>query len=127
MWHGDWFNPQTSYQSLADRWTQLWGYLLTAPRVLQAPIFVGEVGTCDDWGSCVANWGKPGSQGFWWQSFVRYMTAHPQIGWAYWSLNPDGPFRPQDNNFYSLEFHDWHHVHPILLRGLGPLLAEPDG
>jgi endoglucanase len=127
MWLGSWFSKKTTYHSLAIRWTKLWGYLLTAPESMQAPIFVGEVGTCDDWHSCISDPHKPWSQGFWWTSFVRYMKARPQVSWAYWSLNPEGPFRPQDNNFYSLMFHDWTHYHPRVIQGLGPLLAEPDG
>lgn len=127
MWLGDWFNRQTTYDSLATRWTHLWAYLLTAPRFMQAPIFVGEFGTCNDWHSCISDPHKPWSQGFWFTSFVRFMQSHPQVGWAYWSLNPEGPFRPADNNFYSLMTHDWQHYHPRVIQGLGPLLAEPNG
>lgn len=127
MWLGDWFNANTTYDSLATRWTNLWGYLLTAPKSMQAPIFVGEVGTCNDWHCCISDPHKPWSQGFWWSSFVTYMKAHPQVSWAYWSLNPEGPFRPNDNNFYSLMFHDWQHYHPRVIQGLAPLFSEPNG
>ncbi|GAC1514971.1 MAG: hypothetical protein NVS2B16_22570 [Chloroflexota bacterium] len=126
MWQGDWFNTTTTYASLAQRWTQLWGYLLGASRALQAPIFVGEFGTCHNYWSCIsdtAGW----KQGFWFSNFVRYLHAHPQIGWAYWSLNPLGPFHPQDPNFYSLVSPDWHHYYPLVVHGLAPLLAESGG
>src|SRR5205823_5571310 len=66
-------------------------------------------------------------QGFWFKSFVRYLHDHPQVGWAYWSLNSNGPFQPTDPNFYSLVSSDWHHYYPLVTRGLAPLLREPDG
>lgn len=124
MWKGSWFNSRTTYGKLAFRWTRHWGYLLTAPRFMQAPIFVGEFGTCDDWHSCISDPHKPMSQGFWFASFIRYLHNHPQVGWAYWSLNPDGPFRPGEDNFYSLMTRDWYHVHPLVLAGLAPLLGQ---
>jgi len=126
MWQADWFNPKTTYASLETRWTNLWGYLLNANRYLQAPIFVGEFGTCHDYNACItdtAGW----KQGFWFKSFIRYLHDHPQVGWAYWSLNSSGPFHPQDPNFYSLVSSDWHHYYPLTVRGLAPLLGEPDG
>ncbi|MBV9279600.1 MAG: alpha/beta hydrolase fold domain-containing protein, partial [Chloroflexi bacterium] len=126
MWQGDWFNLKTTYASLAKRWTTLWGYLLDANQYLRAPIFVGEFGTCHDYWSCItdtAGW----KQGFWFKSFVRYLHEHPQVGWAYWSLNATGPFHAQDPNFYSLVSSDWHHYYPLVTRGLAPLLSEPDG
>lgn len=126
MWRGGWFNPNTTYQSLSQRWDQLWGYLFNAPRFMQAPIFVGEFGTCDDLPSCI-NDSNPTSQGFWFSSFIKYMKAHPQAGWAYWALNPEGPFVPYEDDFYSLMYFDWYHVHSYIVQGLAPLLAEPNG
>jgi endoglucanase len=126
MWQGNWFNPHTTYAKLSRRWDKLWGYLLTAQRQLQAPIFVGEFGTCHNLWACVSNnlgW----KQGFWFKSFVRYLRAHPQVGWAYWALNPDGPFHPDQIDYYSLATLDWKHYYPLLQYGLGPLLAEPSG
>src|SRR5947209_10684848 len=126
MWQGNWFNPHTTYASLARRWDRLWGYLLTASRIMRAPIFAGEFGTCHDYNSCVTST-EGWKQGFWFQSFVRYLSEHPQVGWAYWSLNPTGPFHPTDANFYSLLSRDWRHYYPLLTHGLAPLLHEPDG
>ena len=125
MWRGHWFNPNTSYNHLARRWTHLWGYLLAAPKFMQAPIFVGEFGTCDDHYSCIASpKGIPDSQGFWFASFVRYLSEHPQVGWAYWSLNPVGPFQADQRNFYSLMTDDWRHYYPMVIYGLAPLLGQ---
>lgn len=126
MWQGNWFNPKTTYESLARRWNHLWGYLLTASRLLQAPIFVGEFGTCHEYFACVSS-DQGWKQGFWFQSWVRYLSAHPQVSWAYWSLNPTGPFHPNDENFYSLLSTNWQHYYPLLAHGLGPILKEPDG
>jgi endoglucanase len=126
MFWAQWFNKNTTYQSLAARWDQHWGYLLTAPMSMRAPIFIGEVGTCNNYWACIDS-PHPWRQGFWWQSFVRYMTAHPQVGWGYWSLNPDGPFYPGQDNFYSLVTHDWRHTHLFLRLGLAPLLKEGSG
>lgn len=126
MWQGDWFNPNTTYQSLANRWTNLWGYLLNARKLLRAPIFVGEFGTCHDYYACVG--GSQGwKQGFWFQSFVKFLAAHPQVGWAYWALNPTGPFRVQDDDFYSLVTRDWRHYYPTIPYSLASLLREPSG
>jgi endoglucanase len=126
MWQGNWFNPHTTYASLSKRWDKLWGYLLTASHQLQAPIFVGEFGTCHEFWACVSNnlgW----KQGFWFKSFVQYLHAHPQVGWAYWALNPDGPFHPHDVDFYSVTSLDWKHYYPLIRYGLAPLLGEPNG
>lgn len=122
MWQGDWFNPNTSYASLARRWTRLWGYLLNATSALRAPIFVGEFGTCHNYSSCITDT-STWKQGFWFDSFVRYLHANPEIGWAYWSLNPTGPFHRADPNFYSLMSPDWRHYYPLVVQGLAPILA----
>jgi endoglucanase len=126
MWQGDWFTPHTTYDSLARRWDHLWGYLLTASRLMQAPIFVGEFGTCHQFLSCVSS-DEGWKQGFWFRSFVRYLSQHPQVGWAYWSLNPTGPFHPSDENFYSLLSTGWKHYYPLVAHGLAPILQEPNG
>jgi endoglucanase len=126
MWQGDWFNPKTTYSSLVNRWTNLWGYLLNARKILRAPIFVGEFGTCHEYYACIAS-SQGWKQGFWFQSFVKFLAAHPQVGWAYWALNPTGPFRTQDDDFYSLVTRDWRHYYPMISYGLAPLLREPSG
>ncbi len=126
MWQGAWFTPKTSYASLENRWNSLWGYILSAHSGLRAPIFVGEFGTCHEYYSCVAS-DQGWKQGFWFQSFVRYLASHPQVGWAYWALNPTGPFQATDDDFYSLFTQDWHHYYPMITYGLAKLLQEPTG
>lgn len=126
MWQGNWFGPKTTYASLARRWDHLWGYLLSARSPLRAPIYVGEFGTCHEYWACISS-AQGWKQGFWFQSFVRYMHVHSEVSWAYWALNPDGPFHPGDVNFYSLTALDWRHYYPLVSGGLKPLLAEPNG
>ncbi|GAC1326768.1 MAG: hypothetical protein NVSMB22_17910 [Chloroflexota bacterium] len=126
MYAARWFNAQTTYDSLGRRWWHHWGYLLDAPKFMRAPIFIGEVGTCNNYYACIAG-RVPWKQGFWWQSFVRYLREHPKVSWGYWCLNPIGPFYPGQDNFYALLTHDWQHVRPMLLRGLKPLLDAPGG
>lgn len=126
MWQGSWFNPHTTYQTLSRRWNHLWGYLLTASKALRAPIFVGEFGTCHEFWACVDS-NEGWKQGFWFKSFVRYLHEHPQVNWAYWALNPDGPFHPDDIDFYSITTPDWKHYYPLITYGLGSLLKEPNG
>lgn len=121
MYLARWFNANTTYDSLARRWEDHWAYLLHAPAFMRAPIFIGEVGTCNNYYACIGGT-RPWKQGFWWHSFVRYLLAHPEVGWGYWSLNPIGPFYAGQDNFYALVTHDWQRVHPMLLRGLKPLL-----
>ncbi|MDQ2742789.1 MAG: cellulase family glycosylhydrolase [Chloroflexota bacterium] len=127
LYKAKWFNPHTTYLKLARRWRRHWGYLFTAPRFMQAPIFVGEFGTCNYGTFCITNPLKPWSQGFWFTNFIRYLREHPQVGWAYWSLNPTGPFYTGENNSYSVMSHDWKHVSPLLVTGLKPLLQAPSG
>ncbi len=126
MWQGNWFSPHTTYASLSKRWNRLWGYLLSAQRALQAPIFVGEFGTCHQYWACISS-NQGWKQGFWFASFVRYLHAHPQVGWAYWALNPQGPFHATDVDYYSLVSPNWRHYFPLLTTALGPLLSEPSG
>lgn len=125
MYRAKWFNPRTTYARLARRWRNHWGYLFTAPKFMQAPIFIGEFGTCNYGNFCVDDPAKPAGQGFWFHSFSRYLLSHPQVSWAYWSLNPVGPFYAGENNSYSLVEHDWRHVSHYLLPGLHPLLDAP--
>lgn len=126
MWQGEWFNPNTTYLSLFARWYALWGYLLSARPTLRAPIFVGEFGTCHTYWSCISS--RQGwKQGFWFQSFVRYLREHPQVGWAYWALNPDGPFRKDQIDYYSVVSLNWKHYYPLLTYGLQSILREPSG
>jgi hypothetical protein len=126
MWRGQWFNRWTSVASLQRRWSRNWGYLLSAPMSMRAPVFVGEFGTCSNFWSCFHGT-DPYKQGLWFTAFVEYMHAHPEVGWAYWSLNPLGPFWKNEPNYYSLLYPDWKTVHRPLIDGLSPLLSEPNG
>jgi hypothetical protein len=52
----------------------------------EAPIFIGEFGTCASKPSCIEDT-SPGSQGLWFSYLMRYLKEHPEIGWSYWALN----------------------------------------
>jgi endoglucanase len=78
------FGRGMTYQSMVRIWNQHWGYLLQGK--LATPIFIGEFGTCGDSSRCVSS-SAAGSQGLWFRFLVRYLHAHPQIGWAFWALN----------------------------------------
>lgn len=81
-----WFNPTTSYDSLAQLWDQQWGYITADPsQPYAAPVFIGEFGTCNYAATCVTDTAS-GSQGQWFSSLVQYIAAK-HVGWAYWSAN----------------------------------------
>lgn len=67
-------------------WDQHWGFLEQSSYPEQAPIFIGEFGTCGSSDGCVQDL-APGSQGLWFSFFMRYLKEHPQIGWSFWALN----------------------------------------
>lgn len=70
----------TSYDQWVQKIQTSWGYL-----VGRYPLLVGEFGTCDSEGSCVAS---PSSEspGMWFTVFTRYLAAH-DLSWSYWPLN----------------------------------------
>lgn len=82
-----WFNSTTTYQSLTEVWHTFWGYLHTSAT---APVWVGEFGTGNR--SLDVSDTKPGSQGQWFTSLVRYLTENPAIGWTYWALNGEDSY-----------------------------------
>jgi endoglucanase len=125
LYPAQWFNKHTSYGSLSNKWDHFWGYILNAPDGVRAPLFLGEFGTCNFAPYCIGFGRKYHKrQGLWFRSLVRYLHAHREISWAYFALNPLGPFKPSEDNFYSLMTRDWRHIHPVLLRGLAPLLPR---
>jgi aryl-phospho-beta-D-glucosidase BglC (GH1 family) len=123
-----WFNPTTTYDSLAAIWEQYWGYILDNPTAsYAAPVWVGEFGTCNGSVACVQS-DVPGSQGQWFQSLVRYI-ATKHTSWTYWSIN--GTRSTGDNRVYGdpegygyLD-PDWATPHLPLVQGLAPI--KPSG
>jgi beta-galactosidase GanA len=85
-WQMPFFGPRMSYSSLKKVWDQHWGFLERSSFAQEAPIFIGEFGTCGSTKTCVSD-SSPGSQGLWFTYFARYLKQHPEIGWAYWAIN----------------------------------------
>jgi endoglucanase len=61
---------------------QWWGYIL-GNSSYQAPIWVGEFGTCN---TGAANCLTATSQGTWWQTITNYL-ASSDVDWSYWAAN----------------------------------------
>ena len=86
-WQMPFFGKSMSYRSVAAVWDQHWGFLeKPSAGVNEAPIFIGEFGTCGGQASCIQD-SAPGSQGLWFSFLMRYLKEHPEIGWSYWALN----------------------------------------
>ncbi|HEX8917724.1 MAG TPA: hypothetical protein VF898_04435, partial [Chloroflexota bacterium] len=74
-----------TYAELTQVWERHWDFLEKSSYAAQAPIFIGEFGTCGT-RKCVQD-STSGSQGLWFQFFMKYLTQHPEIGWSFWALN----------------------------------------
>jgi endoglucanase len=61
---------------------QWWGYLLSSSSY-QAPIWLGEFGTCN---TSATNCLTATSQGVWWQTITKYLSS-TDVDWSYWALN----------------------------------------
>jgi endoglucanase len=99
-----WFGPHMSYASLVKVWNKQWAGAIAK---LKAPLFLGEFGTCGSSPRCVSD-AKPGSQGVWFSSLLRYLKVHPEIGWAFWALNASDERNKPMVNYVLLA--DWHTV-----------------
>jgi endoglucanase len=82
-----WFTSSTTYQSLVQVWESFWGYLHSTAT---APVWVGEFGTGNR--SLDLSDSKPGSQGQWFSSLLRYLTGRPAMSWTYWALNGEDSY-----------------------------------
>jgi endoglucanase len=115
-----WLGLHMTYASLVREWNKHWA---AAAAKLKAPLFLGEFGTCGSSPRCVSDT-KPGSQGLWFSSLLRYLRAHPAIGWAFWALNAnDTVNKPMVN--YVLQS-DWSTVRlPALIDAFHQLEKSP--
>jgi endoglucanase len=115
------FGRGMTYARMASVWRRHWAYLLESSRS-PVPIFIGEFGTCGQ-ANCVYGT-APGSTGLWFRYLVRYLQAHPEIGWAFWALN--GTSRLGDPSPNDLLMPDWHTVRlPSLLEALRSIEPPP--
>lgn len=75
----------TSYAQLKSALGMKWGFLLTEGQGYTAPVWVGELGTCNTGATCIDS-GNTADQGFWFAAIRQYL-AEADIDWAYWPLN----------------------------------------
>ena len=105
------FSYRTSFASLKKIFNENWAFILNAPSNIQAPIWLGEFNTCNYSLKCVTSETakclkkhllptqcQPGSQGQWFQIMLQYLTANPEIGWSYYSLNGTNWLNEPENN-----------------------------
>ncbi len=86
------------YAAMSKIWNANWGFILQSNKAtIQAPIWIGEFNTCSGKPKCVSNT-KKGSQGEWWQLFIKYLQLHPEIGWAFWAVNGTNSYNQPANN-----------------------------
>lgn len=85
-WQMPFFGASMTYNSLKRVWARHWGFLEQSSFPQEAPIVIGEFGTCGESPTCVRD-SAPGSQGLWFSLFIEYLRQHPEIGWSYWALN----------------------------------------
>jgi aryl-phospho-beta-D-glucosidase BglC (GH1 family) len=85
-WQMPWFGPHMTYDSMKAIWDKHWGFLERSSFPQEAPIFLGEFGTCGNADACVADT-TPGSQGLWFSFLIQYLRKHPEIGWSFWAIN----------------------------------------
>jgi endoglucanase len=89
-----WFNSSTTPASLANIWSQYWGYI-TAQGI--APVWLGEFGTTNN--STDLQNTAAGSQGQWFQTLTSFIHSNPNLSWTYWALNGEDSFALLDNNY----------------------------
>lgn len=110
------FGPHMSYAGVAAVWTKHWAFLLDPKSREQAPIFLGEFGTCGRSTLCVQDT-APGSQGLWFSFLIRFFKTHPQVGWSFWALNATNPDNVTMPNYILKP--DWKTVRlPALIQTL---------
>ncbi len=86
-----------SYEELRDSCDGFWGYLLEEGQPWTAPVWVGEIGTCND---C---WHNGGNEQLWFESLSRYLRER-EVGWSWWTLNNSnswGVFDPATGEPFS--------------------------
>lgn len=96
-WNQSWF-PHMTYASLVKVWQSKWAFLLNNPRAsYAAPVLLGEFGTCTSNPGCVDKI-KQGNQAQWFHFLLRFIKAHPNLGWDFWALNGSNSNNGPANN-----------------------------
>ena len=116
------FNKKTTYSVMAKIFDKNWGFILTDPKI-QAPIWLGEFNTCNTKPTCVSDPTR-GTQGSWFQILIRYLRAHPMIGWSYFPINGTNSVNQTSNN--SVLNRHWTAPRlPNLMPALREIMGQP--
>lgn len=120
------FTYRTTPASLMRIFYENWAFILHAksPRI-QAPVWLGEFGTCNLNTSCVSS-ARAGSQGQWFSVLIQYLKANPEIGWCFYPINGTNSVDRWSNN--SILNRSWTHVKlPLLMQTLRTIMGQPRG
>ena len=113
------FYLHPTYKSLDALFNSQWAFILHQKN--PHPIWLGEFNTCNDQTKCVYN-KHAGSQGWWFQLLVNYLSLNPEIGWAYYPFNGTNSLDEKSNN--SIAFKNWTTTNKKIMATLQPIL-EP--
>ena len=97
-----WFSERTTAPQLWSLWDRQWGFISNADL---APVLVGEFGMPEQEMESEAT--KPGSEGQWFTSLLSYFSLHPNLGWAYWSLNAEDPYGWLARGYGAASYDSW--------------------
>lgn len=124
----------TTYASLQKLFYANWAFILhSKSQKIRAPIWLGEFDTCNAKPACVSDtlhrscysYGcVDGSQGQWFQNFLRYLRSNPEISWAYYPLDGTNSLDEPSNN--SVLNRNWTApALPSLVQGLHTIEKQP--
>ena len=97
-----WFTEKTTAAQLWSQWDRQWGFISNADV---APVLVGEFGMPEHEKEAEAT--TPGSEGQWFASLLSYFSLHPNLGWAYWSLNTEDPYGWLGQGYSAASYDNW--------------------
>jgi endoglucanase len=117
------FGPKMTYKSMESVWERHWGLLEKASFKFEAPIFIGEFGTCGSGPACVRDT-KAGSEGLWFSFLMRYLKSHPEVSWSFWALNGTSHKGDDTKNYVLAK--DWRTIRlPLLVDTLRDIEQPP--
>jgi aryl-phospho-beta-D-glucosidase BglC (GH1 family) len=124
-----WFTWNTNYQMIVKVMNENWAFVLhTRNPVLRHPVWLGEFNTCNYALSCVQplksqRWHGRGSQGQWFQIFLQFMRANPEVSWGYYPINGTNGVGQRSNN--SILDRTWTRVRmPLLMSDLRTIMGR---
>ncbi|HLI03263.1 MAG TPA: cellulase family glycosylhydrolase [Terracidiphilus sp.] len=81
--YGFWYSGLTGYSDWYGKINPKWGYLVTGSS--QAPVWIGEFGTCDTASTCVSS--SNNSDLGYWYGFIHLFIWRYSMDWSYWAIN----------------------------------------